>query len=178
MTRRDYLTIGIFVAGLLALIYLIYLWSVYLPKNQVPPSSEDPVVDSEYDDPYPPYDPDTSGYDDFYDDYDPDDSELPADNYEEDSPASPTRPDYTEPRGSRGGDYLVLAGTFRIRSGAESQVSRLRSKGYSNAELELFDKGTYAVVVVDRFDSYASADALVQELRKKHTIEAYVQEKN
>lgn len=71
------------------------------------------------------------------------------------------------------GEYLVLAGSFRIMANAESHVRTIRNKGYNNANVERFDKGTYAVVLVDRFTSLSSAQDLVGRLRGDG-VEAYV----
>lgn len=76
-----------------------------------------------------------------------------------------------------GQTYLVLAGSFRLRSGAETEVNRLKGWGYSNAEVTLFNTGTYAAVLVDRFTDLEAAENLVQDLQNKYQIEAYVHEK-
>lgn len=73
------------------------------------------------------------------------------------------------------GKYLVIAGTFKIKSGAETLARQLRNAGYSNAKTSIFDRGTYAVVLVDRFTSKSDADALASRLKSDGT-EAYVQE--
>jgi len=79
--------------------------------------------------------------------------------------------------GDEGGDFLVLAGSFRLRSGAEAEVQRLKNLGYKNAEVTLFNAGTFAAVLVDRFDDVSQAEALASELQSKHKVEAYVHEK-
>jgi hypothetical protein len=75
------------------------------------------------------------------------------------------------------GDYLVLAGSFRIKSNAESQAQKLRNLGYGDAEIALFNRGAYASVIVDRFVDLSSANDLVRELKSQHGVEAYVQAK-
>jgi len=72
------------------------------------------------------------------------------------------------------GKYLVIAGTFKIRAGAETLVRKLRNAGYPKAKMSIFDKGTYAVVLVDRFTSKSEAQSLASRLTKGGT-EAYVQ---
>jgi hypothetical protein len=72
------------------------------------------------------------------------------------------------------GKYLVIAGTFKIKSGAQTLARQLRNAGYSNAKSSIFDRGTYAIVLVDRFDSQSEANALASKL-KSSGIEAYVQ---
>lgn len=75
------------------------------------------------------------------------------------------------------GSYMVLAGTFSVVQNAESHASNLRNKGYSNTRVERFDKGAYAVVLVDRFSSESEARKLVRELSSDHGIESYVKTK-
>lgn len=65
------------------------------------------------------------------------------------------------------GQYMVIAGQFRQRSNADSYASKLRGMGYNNTQVKLFDRGSFAVVLVDRFDSYSSAKRLVDELTGK-----------
>ena len=77
---------------------------------------------------------------------------------------------------STGGDYMVIAGSFTVKANAEREVSRLKDKGYDNAEVGMFNRGTYANVIVDRFDSVERAKELAKELKSKG-IPAYVQEK-
>lgn len=74
------------------------------------------------------------------------------------------------------GRYMVLAGSYRQRVNADNQVARLRKMGYNNAEVSLFDRGSYAVVLVDRFSTYGDAKRLVNELASKG-IDALVDEK-
>lgn len=75
------------------------------------------------------------------------------------------------------GDYLVLAGSFRIKSNAENQARKLRNLGYDDAEVALFNRGAYASVIVDRFVDLSSANDLARELKSQHGVEAYVQAK-
>lgn len=77
---------------------------------------------------------------------------------------------------SNSGRYMVLAGSYRQRVNADNQVARLRKMGYNNAEVSLFDRGSYAVVLVDRFSTYGDAKRLVTELAGKG-VDAIVDEK-
>lgn len=72
------------------------------------------------------------------------------------------------------GKYLVIAGAFKIKSGAQTFARQLRNEGYSNAKSSIFDRGAFAVVLVDRFDSRSEAAALASKLKRGGT-EAYVQ---
>jgi len=75
------------------------------------------------------------------------------------------------------GDYLVLAGSFEYKHNAESQARKLRGKGYNNAQVVLFNRGAYAVVLVDRFTDYADARALASRLETEAYVDAFVLEK-
>ncbi|MEM8525612.1 MAG: SPOR domain-containing protein [Bacteroidota bacterium] len=77
---------------------------------------------------------------------------------------------------SSGGAYMVLAGSFKIRANADSYAKKLRNKGYSNTSVERFDKGTFAVVMVDRFNSLSEAKSLVSRL-KGDGIDSFVKKK-
>ncbi len=77
---------------------------------------------------------------------------------------------------SSSGNYMVLAGSYRQRVNADNQVARLRKMGYNNAQVSLFDRGSFAVVLVDRFNNYGDAKRLVNELTSKG-VDAIVDEK-
>ncbi len=65
------------------------------------------------------------------------------------------------------GDYLVLGGTFKYMANAKRRLRELQNAGYSQAQVVLFDRGKYAVVLVNRFDDYDSAKELARELKGK-----------
>ena len=67
----------------------------------------------------------------------------------------------------RPGDYLVLGGTFSFRANAEARAKVLRQSGYDNATMTIFNNGKYAVVLVDRFTSYADAQALKRKMERE-----------
>ena len=48
--------------------------------------------------------------------------------------------------------------------------------GYANASVELFDRGAFAVALVDRYDGLSEAKSLEAELADKG-VEAYVKQK-
>lgn len=75
------------------------------------------------------------------------------------------------------GKYMVLAGSFSKKAGAEAQVKSLKKLGYDNAKLEIFDRGKFAVVVVDRFDNMADAERLVKKLNGD-SVKSYVKAKS
>lgn len=72
------------------------------------------------------------------------------------------------------GDYMVLAGTFSVKSNAENYAKKIKGMGYESTRVEIFDKGTYAVVLVDRFDNEADARKLIQSLKTDDNIDAYL----
>lgn len=75
------------------------------------------------------------------------------------------------------GKYMVLAGSFIQKSSAEAQVKQLKKLGYNNARLEIFDRGKYAVVLVDRFGNMAEAERLVKKL-SGDGVKSYVKAKS
>ncbi len=77
---------------------------------------------------------------------------------------------------SSAGAYLVMAGSFKERANAESMVAKLRKMGYDGASVEIFDRGAYAVALVDRFDTYGEANTLVKALAGKG-VEATIHKK-
>jgi len=199
MSRLDYVTIAIVAVCVAALVYLIYMTTNLLGSSPEDPVTADQMVtepDDEYaEEEYYPEDT-TATFDDGY--YD--EGEATIDNTgdgdqaiaEEDAPNYEDADSDLQTSSSRGpakdgrikpdfssvasGQYMVLAGTFKYRNNAEEMVSKLKEMGYANASVELFDRGRYAVALVDRFDGLASAQALKSELSGKG-IEAYVKRK-
>ena len=74
-------------------------------------------------------------------------------------------------------EYLVWGGSFSTRLGAEEEQAKFKKLGYNKAEVSLFDKGKYAVVIVGRYPTQAQAQALVNELKSKHNISAIAKKK-
>lgn len=194
MSRLDYVTIGIVVVCIAALGFLLYRTTNLFGGDAETTQPEAVVTDTTAIDPY--------AYDDYSDttsilpgtDEDADDDQVVP--YEEETadnqaskttttkPATTPRTSETtsEPRpvaaseSERSGDYLVLAGSYKVRENAETEVQRLKKLGYENAEVSPFNKGAFAVVLVDRFASVNDAQALVKELKTKG-VDSYVQEK-
>ncbi|MEL6391539.1 MAG: SPOR domain-containing protein [Bacteroidota bacterium] len=65
----------------------------------------------------------------------------------------------------RAGDYLVVAGSYRERVNADAQMRRLHRAGFPDASVEIFDRGTYALVVVDQYSAYSQAKSRRDQLR-------------
>lgn len=193
MSRLDYVTIAIVAVCVAALVYLIYMTTNLLGADEDPitttettnENSEDAEDDTYYFDDEGEIvdDSSTTTPDENYDDYVSDDElDKGKTSYDEESSYDDdanTEDNYQEPShvSSSSGDYMVLAGTFRVIANAESMVKRLRGMGYSSASVEKMDRGAYAVALVDRFDSYSEAKSLVNQLEGKG-IAALVQKKN
>ena len=187
MSRTDYLTLGIVVVCVAALAFLIYK-IVSLPDEEAQVETELPLdrsgqVAADTTDIYA-YDTegdyaveaDTTS-DDIDDDGDfasvdeaPDNSTSKSGSGISDNSEPVETPVVTE------GAYMVLAGSFKMKSHAETAVRSLQKKGYANASVQIFDRGKYAVALVDRFDVETEAEALVKKLRQQG-IEAQVYKK-
>lgn len=191
MSRLDYVTIAIVAVCVAALVYLIYMTTNLLGGNaeEAPTTTEEPASqpeDTEDDTYYFDEEGSATGEDstltadagDYNDDYTSDenldkgrtsydDTDYTDDSYSDD-PGSESTASY--------GEYMVLAGTFKVKSNAESMVSKLRSKGYNEATVEMFDRGAYAVALVGQFAEYSDAKDLKDRL-SNDGIEALVQRK-
>ena len=180
MSKLDYLTIGIVAICLAAVLFImIKVYDLGRTDNPIDvpltePETEIKGADTASESAGDPAPPPTSSQTPPERTQEPDDEEL-SDPIEENIPSD----QYKEEGmlGDEGGNFLVLAGSFRLRSGAEAEVQRLKNLGYKNAEVTLFNAGTFAAVLVDRFDNVARAEALASELQTKHKVEAYVHEK-
>ncbi len=102
-------------------------------------------------------------------------SSSSADEIEDEEPA--TRSYDNTPTTSSSGKYMVIAGSYRQKVNAENQVAKLRKLGYNESRIESFNRGSYAAVLVDRYNSYSDAKALVSKLAGDG-VEAMVKEKN
>lgn len=74
------------------------------------------------------------------------------------------------------GEFMVVAGSFSQRYNAESQVKLLKELGYKNARVEIFNSGSLATALVDRFDDYDRAKRLANELKGKG-VDSFVKKK-
>jgi cell division protein FtsN len=95
---------------------------------------------------------------------------------EEDKEAETPATNEARPTYSSAGRFMVLGGSFTLKSHAEAEARRLRKLGYENANVEIFDRGKYAVVLIDRFDNMAEAEQLVKKL-KADNVKCYVKMK-
>lgn len=74
------------------------------------------------------------------------------------------------------GPYMVIAGSFIKEENARQQLKKLKSYGYSSAEIKIFVASEYHSVIVSRHANQADAERVVQDLKKKG-IESFVKEK-
>lgn len=74
------------------------------------------------------------------------------------------------------GDFLVITGSYLVRSNAENMTRKLAQMGYQNSEIVVFDNSQYNSVIASRKDSYASALESANALKRKG-IDAYVHRK-
>ncbi|HMQ85993.1 MAG TPA: SPOR domain-containing protein [Flavilitoribacter sp.] len=187
MSRLDFFTLIIVGVLLFALGFLIYR-ATQLPKEQTAEQTEQGVPDSDNTNNTTAGTVDTStvntpGNAAASDDEDLDDDEVPAVSEEkllaEKVPAQKANEPSAKPRdynSSSSGNFLVIAGSFRQKANAEAQVKRLKKSGYDQSGVETFNNGALAVAMVDRFNSYAEAEKLVAELKKKG-IDAFIKKK-
>ena len=79
---------------------------------------------------------------------------------------------------SPNGRHLVLAGNYLMEDNALRQVKNLKKKGYSNAEIVIFDYSQYHTVLVSRNSDLSSANRTVQKLKSSAGIDSYVHTKS
>jgi cell division protein FtsN len=194
MSKLDILTVVIVAVGLAALGYLVYK----IVNLMNPPEPENPTaiqdayaLDQPDDETYTWEDEQDAAQDSLT--YEEEPAEVPASTAAADEeeidrsdapvaetsrPATQNAPatDYSNvATTTSSGRYLVIAGSYRQRANADQMVTRLKGMGYNSAKVELFDRGTYAVVVVNRFNSLAQAKQLSSELSGKG-VETFVKD--
>jgi cell division septation protein DedD len=191
MSRLDLFTVAVVVFCVAAIIFLLSrTTNVFKKENPIPPRAEQFYNDLEEEDIVDPAD-----FDD-YDDYDTEETsraDSPSEiDYSErltntttaqmpsaPKPTAPAQERYQEAdtySGKGSGNYLVLAGSFRVRQNGDIEAARIRKLGYPDAEVVLFNRGAYATVLVSRFESSNEAEQLVKKL-KGQKVEAYVHKK-
>ena len=80
--------------------------------------------------------------------------------------STPTSAPATAPRTTpSGGQYLVLAGSFRQYENATTRVENLRAAGFDDSRVERFDRGSFAVALAGQADSYTAANQMAERLR-------------
>lgn len=194
MSRLDYVTIAIVGICILAILFLVYkmtnVFNGENPKDKTEiavdsvETEDDGVYDYEID-----KNVDSTGTangntaSDKTSTTKPSTTSTPSDNEETSASSAPAEDDATETTSTKpatntgssdsdnsekatysNGKFMVLAGSFTKKALAESQVKKLNKLGYDNARVELFDRGKYAVVLVDRFSNMAEAERTVKKL--------------
>lgn len=91
---------------------------------------------------------------------------------EEDYTPPPTNNQTSNNSSSYGGSYMVVAGSYLVRSNAESMVTKLANLGYNNSEVVVFQNSQYNSVIAGRYEDYNSAVDVVNQL-KRRDIQAY-----
>lgn len=187
MSRLDYITIAIVAACILAIIFLVYKMTDLFKGKEAKEKIES-VTDSvevEDDDVYD-YELDETVDSTGTTQSDQNQQTQPATTTPatttttntaganekiQDASSSPSETDAEETstvttttKTSSGGKFMVIAGAFKQKASAEAEARKLRNKGYQNASVEIFDRGKYAVVLVDRFDNMADAERLIKKL--------------
>ena len=66
-----------------------------------------------------------------------------------------------------GGPYMVMAGSYLLKENAEKMRSKLKSMGFSQAEIVVFPASEYHSVVAVRYSSESKAQAAASELKRK-----------
>ncbi len=189
MSKLDILTIVVVVVGIFALGILIYQIVQNNELTQNTPASAIEEQQGNYDgydeDPgYPSnsfedntsddyYDQDGAGYDETQKDGYTADDNSNDEEYSGFDDGAVQKDNYTSNSSSEG-RYMVISGSFKQRANAESHAANLQKLGYQNAAMHIFDKGAYAVVLVDRFDNLNEANQLKDRLKSEHSIESYV----
>lgn len=189
MSKLDILTIVVVVVGIFALGILIYQ---IVQNNELTQNTPASAIE-EQQDPYDGYDEDP-GYpsnsyedntsDDYYDQDGAGYDETQKDGYTADDNSNDeaysgfddgtVQKDNYSSNSSSEGRYMVISGSFKQRANAENHAANLQKLGYSNAAMHIFDRGAYAVVLVDRFDNLNEANQLKERLKSEHSIESYV----
>jgi cell division protein FtsN len=156
MKKPDFLTIAIIVVALAGLTFLIIKTLDVFNKKEEP----EEVVDEIFEEP------ETENY-------------FEEESPQEVEPSTPAATDFPlvpkDEVESPTGNFMVIAGSYRVKANAEKEVARLKSLGYANARVGTFNQGSLASVLVNSFDSKADASSLVAELKEKHGVDAYVQ---
>ncbi len=66
-----------------------------------------------------------------------------------------------------GGSYMVMAGSYLLKENAEKMRTKLKSLGFSQAEIVVFPSSEYHSVVAVRYSSESKAQSAASELKRK-----------
>ncbi len=81
-------------------------------------------------------------------------------------------------RGSAKGDHLVIVGNFLEMANAEKHLKTVKGLGYPNAEILQFEISQYYTVCADRYDSPTEARRAARKIKEQHGIDAYMRTVN
>jgi SPOR domain len=73
--------------------------------------------------------------------------------------------------------YMVITGSFRKLANARKSMEALVKKGYTNAEVGRFNRGTFACAIAKRSDSLKDAQAFAKKLKGQGFPDAFVKTK-
>jgi len=76
-----------------------------------------------------------------------------------------------------GGSYLLISGNYLVKGNADEMVKKLKSLGYSAAEIVVFDRSQYHTVIASRFSSYETALQSASMLKQKG-VDCYVKKRS
>ncbi|TAK41526.1 MAG: hypothetical protein EPO28_08500 [Saprospiraceae bacterium] len=194
MSKLDYITIGIVALCIMAIVFLVYKMTNVFKSDKPAENTESATGPVETEDDIYNYEADSSGMAEAMSDSTGTSAIAPAEEAPATQPASrpATRP-ATQPAteeyatqtpakveqpaaAPKEGKFMVIAGAFTQKALAQSEANKMKKQGYSNARMEIFDRGKYAVILVDRFDTMAQAEKLAKELRDKG-IKCYIKTK-
>jgi hypothetical protein len=75
------------------------------------------------------------------------------------------------------GQYLVISGNYLVDTNAEKMRSKLKSMGFSNAEIAVFNGSNYQTVIANRYSDYNEALRAASTLKEKG-VDSYVKKKS
>ena len=75
-----------------------------------------------------------------------------------------------------GGKYMVMAGSYLLKENAQKMVTKLKSMGYSQANVVVFSSSQYHSVIAARYSSETQARTTATELKQKG-IDSFVKVK-
>jgi len=70
--------------------------------------------------------------------------------------------------------FYVVAGSFKLESGAKTRLAELKNLGYDNAEIVRFPNSEFYSVCAEHFESRKEADVIRRKLEQGSKIEAFV----
>jgi cell division septation protein DedD len=180
MSKLDYITIGIVALCIMAIIFLVYKMTNVFKSDTPADNTESTTGPVEAEDDIYNYEADSTGTGEAVSDSTSSPASTPAEtpstNPATEEYADETPPAVEQPTTKQEGKFMVIAGAFTKKALAQAEADKMKKQGYSNARVEIFDRGKFAVILVDRFDNRAQAERLVKELRERG-IECYVKTK-